>query len=368
MCRPEPHWPPLVQGSYESVTGLQELAPDERQVVLEALLQSNAPSSQDTICVKFRKFWKYCSSLEPPLSPLPVSEARMCHYISFLLTEGSVNPKYFPQYISAVSSVGRWLGMAASYSGSVHVQRTLRAALLTTVEQRAVNDIQVLPSSTLLTLIRFGLDTSNVSELRAVVITTFNFIFMSRGSSSTYITLSDLVLGTNCITFTETFYKGKRALRHVNRVRTFFTSSVPTVRDIFSRWFHVRTLAWSDSRQGDPGFLWALPIDGAYHSRLLPHWFAMVSQTWPELFPVSQSLTLHSLRRSGATAAYGAHASMERIWAWGGWSMGSSSISAYVDFLRPPDAADVLFFGWMLSPPGPFVESKERSVDTYDKG
>lgn len=352
MLSPEQHWPPLVYGNHLQLNSLQEITSSEKAMVLSSLLGSNSPSSRVTIVSKFRRYWSYCADLQ--LSPLPLAEARVCLYIKFLLDEGRIQPKYLPQYVSALSTVASWLTLDHTSMSSVLVKRCLRSSMIVSVEQHAARTILVLSSSRLLDLIAASRQTPTCEGVRLLALILWQFIWVSRESSATYIRPEHIqfVDASQTIIFQETFFKGTRALRHLDRVRSFPCAGCPAVFDLLRRYALLRHGVWSTPKglqtPHNREFFWALPTDTPFDSRSL-------SRIFCGKIVGSKDLTLHSLRRSGATALYGAGVPLERIAAWGGWAPGSPSLQAYIDFTRASDPGDHVFFGWLVASTSSFL-------------
>jgi hypothetical protein len=90
IMQPEAGWPPLTEGPILNIAGSHQLTKPERALIFQALMDSNTSSSQQTVCTKFKKYYRYCASLK--VSPLPVNEARLCLYVKHLEQGKSVQP------------------------------------------------------------------------------------------------------------------------------------------------------------------------------------------------------------------------------------------------------------------------------------
>lgn len=344
--QPEQDWPPLSSGPLMKFPGGNTLTTPEKAMILQSLIGSNTATSQQTICAKFRKYYKYCSDLK--VSPLPLNQARICLYIKHLEKEKTVKPKYFGQYVSSLSTVAAWLGVDNSALTSENVRRCLRSALIQTVGTAATDQIAVIGTTYLVDLISRGLQTEDASELRVITLMVWQVMWMSRESSSTYVRLEDVKFqdSHNSIQFREMFFKGKRAVNHVNRVRHFQCGQSASLYLLLQRYMAVRESLWASTVEprslDNRIYLWAFPTDGKFSSRILSHWFTSSSFC-------PHNATLHCLRKSGATSAYNAGVPMERICAWGGWAVGSRCLDVYIDYTRPADPHDTFFFGWLVT-------------------
>ncbi|GAB5537884.1 MAG: hypothetical protein Rubg2KO_41330 [Rubricoccaceae bacterium] len=314
----------------------------ERDAILSSLFSSNAPTGRQSIVTRFRKFWKYCASLQLP--PVPSSEHRVAAYVLWLQREGKVSVKSAGQYLSAVSTVHQWLGVDFS-AHSLTIGRLVQSWTLSSAPALSTDAVLAFPASVIWTLLIDAIDASDVLKVRAALVCVLSFVFFNRCDTTRSLCVDDFTEEDVFLVYREREFKRKRVESSTCRVRRFCAEHCLELFQLYNHYVALWRGAWHPDRR--PTNLLRLPGEPAPTSRTVASIFNAASTFWASSWPVR--MTPHSLRRGGATSAFSVGVPLQSVSHWGGWSLQSGTATTYIDFTHVASEFDGRFFAWMRS-------------------
>lgn len=327
---------------------------DSKTSLLSETWQAFSSSTQQALKRRVAKYYTFCAAQD--IAPLPVEAHVLYDYVRYLKATGTIQVASVPVYLSALSSLQRWLGFEHYSVQDPTVELLLKAWRQGLPDESQDTQPVCFPPELLLEMIDAAVDScmDDIAFIRGTTALALAFVFMGRSDSSAKIYPTDihLELGTGQhspakITFQERRFKGKRVRSGMFRTRTFYCGGVPAIATLVGKWQATHCLLYGADAPNK--LLFVLPAE-PYPTAWGPtfgRWFSycLAFRPWSSLRPW---LTPHSLRRGSATLAWASGVDLERVRYWGGWSFSSKAVLAYLDFSAGSSPAGVAFFGWLV--------------------
>jgi hypothetical protein len=298
------------------------------------------PSSWASVSSKVRKYLAFCT--QHGAQPVPCSEPTMLLFIAWLSWEGAVSAEYFPQYVSAVRSLHKFLFLTPP-AASVAVSAVLRAAVVAQRSAEATLPKHPLPAVHITAAVSFGLATHDLSALRLCVFVVLKFLFGVRGATISALRTDDIGWSTSqrsvtCIWVAEKQRHGAPDHRSVT-IRFPMAPAVLRLLDVY----HDR------AQPGDS--FWAVaplgPMPSA--SAAFQQFLSLLSISPPD----GARFTGHSTRSGFVTAVRSLSIPLEVAASVAGWSLNSFTRAAVYKYLRvllPADNAAYTLFAGLFDP------------------
>ena len=336
---------------------LPRLSLEERLAVMQSLIDANAPSGREAIWRKFLKFARMCTARG--WRALPASPEQLYAYVLFLKAEGRVSVDSAGGYLSAISTVHAWAGLAGGCAHDAVTARLLRAWRVAAPPQAYRESILAFPAVDLFRLAARALEESNPYRVRPFVSLILDTLFFSRADSGFNVLLDDLWLGSPSgdsaspapthLFFRERHHKSKSTRALLWRIRAFDCRGFPALPRLLRHWRRIRDACRArhlPGRRGHEEFFYGLPSDAHPPSaRAVQSWFLEAAR---HLTSVGSDYHHHCVRRTGASSAFSILVPEAQVRSWGWWAPGSAALWKYVDLQRQPTEYDFRLFGWML--------------------
>ena len=338
------HLLPLVDTTASQFGNLLRLTPEERWAIIRDQVDANAESGRRSIWQKFLKFAGMCA--RRGWRAIPAAPEQIYAYVLFLRAEGRVAVRSLDQYVSAISTVHRWVGIR-----QFNAHDTITARLRDAWRQHAPGEeyrdtIQAFPASDVFRLIHRGLQASTATTVRPFLSAVLDTIFFLRADSAHEIYNEDLYLTGHILVFRERRFKAKATKELRWRLREFDTRGVPELPLLLRHFRDLRAAQWARRPGAGPLHLLQLPADRRPPTAAAVRgWFGTASAHLP-----TPNLTHHSTRRTGASSTFSILVPESRIRDWGGWAPESKALWRYIDRQRTPTEFDFRLFGWMVAP------------------
>ena len=334
-----------------------EGSPAERATIAASLCSALEPATRAAYGLRFKAFIAYCEQhLPAALQPLPASQATVELYLAYLANEGTIAGSGLAQVVSAINSVHTLMGFAPPVPPNNAKNKQLKRGLAKLLLPLQPPEPRLpLLAETIHSLILYGLNTLDLSELRDCFAVVVSFLYMMRGSTvvslrTTEVVLSLAVADPNLRVLARKVKNHNTAVQPVDWV--FYGDSCREVLQLAHRYFACRSGAFSGQL---PDLLFDInpgqrsqQFDTPAYERMLQRSLAYV-HTPPE---ACTYLSTHSGRIGGASAMNAAGVPKDTIRVWAKWQ----EVTMCDTYIRevPPTPRNAWFFGWMLARPPTF--------------
>ena len=220
----------MVDLAASQFAAFHRLTTEERWLIIRDQIEANAESGRRSIWDKFKRFAALCR--RRGWRAIPASLDQIYAYVLYLRAEGRVSVRSLDVYLSAISTVHRWVGVVG-FSAHDDITRRLRMAWQRQAAPTESRDtIKAFPASDIFVLLQHGLRALAATPARTFLSVILDTIFFSRADSGHHILLEDLWFEEHLLLFRERRFKGK-AVRELRwRVRAFDTRGIPDLPEL----------------------------------------------------------------------------------------------------------------------------------------
>jgi hypothetical protein len=274
--------------------------------------------------------------------PFPVEDFKVWGFLVWLRDRGSVHPKAFKQYVSAVSTVTRMRG--EPWVAGPEVNGIIAGCLRLVRAEAGVAKRGHLPATVALRVLEAGCTAQGLADVLAALVVQFCFVFFSRSETAMALLDSDVAISEDGRSLAVTAFQHKgRTPEESARLppQELPLQGVPELAQLLTRF---RTL------RGPVVGPYLLSLDGSRPTaqRIQAAFARGVALPGVPAPPPNVVWTSHSGRHGGATAAYQARLPTQWITSWGAWAPGSPCLSLYVHVTAPYDENCLKYFGHFL--------------------
>lgn len=277
--------------------------------------------------------------------PFPVEDFKVWGFLVWLRDRGSVHPKAFKQYVSAVSTASRLRG--EPWVAGPEVNGIVAGCLRLVRADANVVKRGHLPATVALRVLEAGCVATELPDILAALVVQFCFVFFSRSETAMALLDSDVAISEGARSLAVTAFRHKgRTSEESARVppQELPLQGVPELAQLLTRFRAMRAAR----TQGLGPFLLSLDGSRPTAQRIQAAFARGVALPGVPAPPPNVVWTSHSGRHGGATAAYQARLPTQWITSWGAWAPSSPCLSLYVHVTAPYDENCLKYFGHFL--------------------